>query len=126
MNSTAQFSDIDYKQALLISKLSGMPTKVDNDVFVWNDKIIDRATAIVALLKVYNQVPVGETAKRRLLKQYLKKFEAVCKERIICVENEENSESSSIWFYKVCKRIQGAVSTRTNEEIKNILIKLHS
>jgi hypothetical protein len=125
MNSMAQFSDTDYNQALLVSRLSGLPVNVSDDVFVWNDKIIDRATAVVALLKVYNQVPVGDNAKRRLYKQYQKKFKAVCKEKTFLVANEEHADSGNIWFYQVCKRIQKSAATRTNDEIKNILISLH-
>jgi hypothetical protein len=126
MNSMAAFSDTEYKQAQLLSKLSGLPANVKDDVFVWNDKILDRATAIVALLKVYNQVPVGESAKRRLYRQYQTKFESVCKERKIQIQNEDSSESGSIWFYQVCKRIQGAATTRTSAEVKQIMIGLHS
>jgi len=119
MNSTAQFSDTDIDQAALMSKLSGVPAQVQPGVFVWNGILVDRASAVVSLLKVYNQVPVSTSAKNQLYNKYIKQFNQ--ETRALSV-TDDNSE---IWFYKLCKKIQGEVKTRTNEEIKQILIGLH-
>jgi hypothetical protein len=115
----AQYSDTDIDQAALMSKLSGVPAQVQADVFVWNGVLVDRATAVVSLLKVYSQVPVSTSAKNQLYNKYIQKFNH--EPRSLSV-TDDNSE---IWFYKLCKKIQGEVKTRTSEEVKQILIGLH-
>ena len=66
--------DIDFNSANLISKLSGKPVHIQDDVFAWNGILIDRATAVVALLKIYNQVPVGDSIKLNTARKYADKF----------------------------------------------------
>ena len=66
MNLTPVYSDTESNQAKLLSHLSSRPARVRDDVFVWNGCLIDRATAVVALLKINNQVPVGDSVKLRL------------------------------------------------------------
>lgn len=121
MNLMAQYSDTDINQATLMSKLSGCPAQVCGDIFVWNGVLVDRASAIVALLKVYNQVPVSTSAKTRLHSKYIEKFGR----DLLAVSADEDQHHVEIWFYKLCKKIQGDVKTRTNDEIKQILISLH-
>lgn len=121
MSLTALYLDTEIKQAELMSRLSGQPAQVAGDIFVWNGKLVDRASAVVSLLKVYNQVPVSISAKRKLYDQYSKKFINDQPEFVI----ESHDNQSEIWFYKLCKRIQGQVQTRTHDEVKQILISLH-
>jgi len=124
MNSTAACSDTDIKQAALMSRLSGRPAQVTGDVFVWNGRIVDRASAVVALLKVYSQVPVSTSAKVKLCDQYHQKFGHDDSGFVISTD-DTSSTRSEIWFYKLCKAIKGEVAVRTDTEIKEILISLH-
>lgn len=125
MNLMAACSDTDIKQAALMSRLSGRPAAVTGDIFVWNGRIVDRASAVVALLKVYSQVPVSTAAKERLCNQYHQKFSNEDSDFVISVD-DASSTRSEIWFYKLCKAIKGEVAVRSETEIKEILIILHS
>jgi hypothetical protein len=124
MFSTAQYSDIELNQARLISKLSGRPAHIRDDVFVWNGSIIDRACAVVALLKVYSSLPVTSSAKEKLCKSYYEKFQNANSDFII--DQEKSEWNNDIWFYKICKRIKGEINERTESDIKEILIYLHT
>ena len=99
MSLTAVFSDTDLGQAKLLSQLSGKPAKVQDDVFIWNGHMIDRATAVVALLKINNQVPVGDNVKIRLHEQYDRRFSQYRDtEDLVGVEGEDPPQSARIWF----------------------------
>lgn len=124
MNSTAVYSDTELNEALLLSRLSSRPAKVRDDVFVWNGYVLDKASAVVALLKVYSTLPVTTGAKQRLCDTYYRRFQ---NERSDFVISRERSDwTVDIWFYKLCKRIKGQIEVRTPDEIKEILIYLHS
>lgn len=122
MSSTAQYSDTDIKQALLMSKLSGNPAKVQDDVFAWNGIIVDRPSAVVALLKIYSQLPVSTQAKARLYEQYKHRFS----ESDFSLLIDDEKQGIDIWFYRLCKTIKGSVEQRSGNEIKQILINLHT
>lgn len=127
MNSTAVYSDTDINQAKLISKLSGRPAKVQDDVFIWNEHFIDRATAIVALLKINNQVPVGDSVKLRLHARYNQRFLKHGNiEDMVHVRRDEDPETAArVWFNIVCRTIKGANELLPPETVKQILIDLH-
>lgn len=127
MNLTAVYSDTDINQAKLISKLSGRPARVQDDVFIWNEHFIDRATAIVALLKVNNQVPVGDSVKIRLHEHYNRRFlEYGDTEDLVHVRTDDDPATAArIWFNIVCRTIKGASETLSSETVKQILIDLH-
>jgi hypothetical protein len=108
-------------EARLMSTLSGNPVHVDKDVFVWNGELFDRATAVIALLKVYNKVPLPNSARQGLYDRYTDRFG---------VEHDDYgvdpSASANIWFYRKCKAIKAAKETRTTEDVKQQLITLHT
>lgn len=130
MNLTQQLLDTELGQAALISKLSGRPHPVFDDVFAWNGKIVDRATAVIALLKVYNQVPVSDTVKMSVFDKYAKRFEAIrSSDFFIDVyfdDTRDPATESRIWFNKVCAAVKGDVNELAKEQIKDILITLHT
>jgi hypothetical protein len=121
MNLMAAYSDTDLNQARLMSRLSGKPAIVSDDIFMWNGILVDRASAVVALLKVYNQVPVSTLAKTKLHQTYIDKFA----DQESTVLRGDSRTNSDIWFYKICKAIKGNVAERSAEDVKNILISLH-
>lgn len=122
----AAYSDIELGQAQLLSQLSGRPARVKDDVFVWNGYILDRPTAVIALLKVYSTLPVTNGAKERLYNSYYKRFQNEETSFVINKNNENSDWTVETWFYKLCKRIKGKIDQRSNNEIKEILIYLHS
>ena len=122
MSSTVAYSDTDVKQALLMSRLSGNPAQVQGDIFAWNGIVIDRPSAVVALLKIYSQLPVGTQAKTRLHEQYKTRFS----ESSFSLLTDDEKQSVDIWFYRLCKTIKGTVEQRSNDDIKQILISLHT
>lgn len=130
MNLTAQFLDTDIKQAALLSYLSGRPAWVREDIFIWNGHIIDRATAIVALLKVKNQIPVSDGVKKRMYKNYVKKFEQYADlEELLDHDKETIDEEtkSRVWFNRICRIIKTEnLQSLSNDITKNILIELHN
>lgn len=127
MNSTVVFSDTDIAQARLVSHLSGRPAKVQGDVFVWNGHLIDRATAVVALLKVNNQVPVGDSIKMRLHQAYETRFKQYNHtEDLVGIIDDEPPKSARIWFNILCRAIKGKDSALTSDQVRQILIELHS
>ncbi len=127
MNSTAVYSDTDINQAKLISQLSGRPACVQDDVFIWNGHLIDRATAIVALLKINNQVPVGDSVKLRLHQRYNQRFlKHGDIEDMVHISTDDDPETASrIWFNIICRTIKGANELLPAETVKQILIDLH-
>ena len=130
MNLIPQSLDIDFDSANLISKLSGKPVHIRDDLFAWNGILIDRATAVVALLKIYNQVPIGDSIKLNISKKYLdrfKNFEHLPMYVDVYAEEVFNDDEklSRIWFNKVCKIVKGNVTELPKETIKQILITLH-
>jgi hypothetical protein len=127
MNSTAVFSDTDINQAKLVSQLSGRPARIQDDVFIWNGHIIDKATAIVAVLKVNNQVPVSDSVKLRLHNNYNKRFLVHGDiEDMVHVRTDDDPEKAArIWFNLVCRTIKGANEVLPAETVKQILIDLH-
>jgi hypothetical protein len=131
MNLTLQPSDIDFHSADLVSKLSGKPVHIQDDLFAWNGMLIDRATAIVALLKVYNQIPIGDSIKLNSSRKYLTRFKhfehlPMYVDVYATEDIANNAETlSRIWFNKVCKIIKGDVNELPKESIKQILITLH-
>lgn len=130
MNLTQQLLDTELGQAALVSKLSGKPAHVFDDVFAWNGKVVDKATAIIALLKVYNQVPVSDSVKISAFEKYSNRFSAIKQsDFFIDVYFEDTcdpAKEARIWFSKVCTTIKGDVTELPKETIKDILITLHS
>jgi hypothetical protein len=130
MNLTQQLLDTELGQAALISKLSGKPAQVFDDVFAWNGKILDRTTAIISLLKVYNQIPVSDSVKVSAFERYYKRFEPINSTDFfvdVYFEDTRNPEvEARFWFNKVCNIIRGDVKELPNEVIKDILVTLHS
>lgn len=127
MNSTAVFSDTDINQAKLVSLLSGRPAKIQDDVFIWNGHIIDKATAIVALLKINNHVPVGDSVKLRLHRNYNNRFLVHGNiEDMVHVRTDDDPEKAArIWFNIVCRTIKGSSEILPPQVVKQILIDLH-
>ena len=130
MNLTQSLLDTELGQAVLLSKLSGKPAHVFDDVFAWNGKIMDRATAIVALLKVYNHVPVGDNVKLCAYKKYYKRFEPIEHSDFFVGstfdEDRDEDQQARFWFSSVCHAVRGDVTEISTETIKQILITLHS
>jgi hypothetical protein len=132
MNLTLHPLDIDFDSANLVSKLSGKPVHIQDDLFAWNGILIDRATAIVALLKIYNQVPVGDGIKLNTARRYSAKFKnfedlPMYVDVYATEELMNNVETMSrIWFNKLCKIIKGDVKEMHKDTVKQILITLHS
>jgi hypothetical protein len=121
------FSDTDIAQAKLVSQLSGRPAKIHDDVFIWNGHMIDRATAVVAFLKINNQVPVGDGIKMRLHQAYDQRFAAYDEqEELVNIADEQPDKAARIWFNILCRKIKGKSAALSHEEIKRILIDLHS
>ena len=130
MNLTQNLLDTELGQAVLVSKLSGKPAHVFDDVFAWNDKVLDKATAIMALLKVYNHVPVSDTVKLSAYKKYNQRFDPIRESdffvKIYADEDKDIAREARIWFSVVCRTIQGSVTELPKETIKQILVTLHS
>lgn len=127
MNSTAAFSDTDINQARLVSHLSSRPAKVVDDVFVWNGSLIDRATAVVAFLKVNNQVPVPDSVKMRLHEAYEQRFAAYeDTEDLVGITDDQPDKSARIWFNMLCRIIKGKSGPMSKDLVKQILVDLHS
>jgi len=123
------FSDTEIGEAKLLSMLSGRPAKISGDVFAWNGHLIDRATAVVALLKINNQVPVSDGVKLRLKENYERKFAGYKLSEDFADINDDNPLTSArIWFSLVCNNIRVASKDKAQlkpEEVKSILIELH-
>jgi len=130
MNLTQQLLDTELGQAALISKLSGRPHLVFDDVFAWNGKIVDKATAIIALLKVYNQVPVSDSVKISVFEKYSNRFDAIKQSDffidVYFDDTRDPAKEARIWFNKVCTAIKGDVAELPSNQIKEILVTLHS
>lgn len=130
MNLTQNLLDTELGQAVLISKLSGKPALVFDDVFAWNGKIIDKATAVMALLKVYNHVPVSDTVKLSAYKKYNQRFDPIRESdffvKVYTDDDNNIAREARIWFSVICRTIQGDVESIPKETIKQILITLHS
>lgn len=130
MNLTQQLLDTELGQAALVSKLSGRPQPVFDDVFAWNGKIVDKATAIIALLKVYNQVPVSDSVKISVFEKYTNRFDAIKQSDffidVYFDDTRDPAKEARIWFNKVCTAIKGDVAELDSNQIKDILITLHS
>ena len=127
MSSTAVYSDTDINQARLVSHLSGRPAKVADDIFVWNGSIIDRATAVVAFLKVNNQVPVPDSVKMRLHEAYEQRFAAYQdSEDLVGITDDQPDKSARIWFNMLCRIIKGKSGPMSKDLVKQILVDLHS
>lgn len=129
MNLTQRLLDTELGQAALISKLSGRPAHVFDDIFAWNGKVVDRATAIIALLKVYNQVPVSDGVKISVFEKYANRFDAI-KESDFFIDvyfddTRDPTREAKIWFNKVCTAIKGDVTELSSDKIKDILVTLH-
>lgn len=130
MNLTQNLLDTELGQAVLLSNLSGRPALVFDDIFAWNGKILDRATAVIALLKVYNHVPVSDTVKLSAYKKYNRRFDPLKESdffvKVYADENKDIAREARIWFSVVCRAIQGNVIEMPKETIKQILVTLHS
>lgn len=130
MNLTQQLLDTELGQAALVSKLSSRPQPVFDDVFAWNGKIVDKATAIIALLKVYNQVPVSDSVKISVFEKYANRFDAIKQNDffidVYFDDTRDPAKEARIWFNKVCTAIKGDVAELDSNQIKDILITLHS
>jgi hypothetical protein len=128
-----QHLDIDFHSADLISELSGKPVHIQDDLFAWNGMLIDRATAVVALLKVYNQIPISDSIKLNSARKYLERFKHFENSPMyvnvydtveVTIVGAETM--ARIWFNKVCKIIKGNVTEMPKDVIKQILVTLHS
>jgi hypothetical protein len=127
MNSTVVFSDTEINQAKLLSYLSGRPAKVAGDIFVWNGSLVDRATAVVAFLKVNNQVPVGDSVKMRLHQTYTNRFADYAeREDLAGIIDDHPDKAARIWFNLLCRIIKGKNEPLSNDVVKQILVDLHS
>jgi hypothetical protein len=123
---TETFSATDISEAKLINKLSDRPTLVAADVFVWHGHLVDRATAVVALLKNNNQVPVSDNVKMQMQNNYNKRFQQYTDEKFLNVASDENpSTSARIWFNYVCRELKGNNPVLPPETLKNLLVDLH-
>jgi len=130
MNLTQRLLDTELGQAALISKLSGKPAHVFDDIFAWNGKVVDRATAVLALLKVYNQVPVSDTVKMSVFEKYANRFDSIKESdffiNVYFDDTRDPAREARIWFNKVCTAVKGDVAELPGDQIKDILITLHS
>ena len=126
MTSTVQLSDTEINQAKLMSQLSGRPAHVKADIFVWNGRLIDRATAVVALLKTNNAVPVSDSVKMQMHYNYLQKFRSYEDAEDLVFDNPDRKpdENARIWFNAVCRVIKKP-EVLPNDVMKQILIDLH-
>lgn len=125
MNSTAEFSSTDIAQAKLVSKLSSAPARVSGDVFVWNDVLIDRASAVVALLKINNQVPVRDSVKVRLYQNYQKRFGDQKNTIFLNTDETDDSTLACVWFHRLCSKVKSA-EPLGKDSVKQMLIILHT
>jgi hypothetical protein len=124
--TTETLLDTDISAAKLLNKLSDRPTLVAADVFIWHGHLVDRATAVVALLKNNNQVPVSDNVKMQMQQNYNKRFQRHTDEGFLNVASDENPASSArIWFNYVCRELKGNNPVLTPEALKNVLIDLH-
>jgi hypothetical protein len=127
MSSTVVYSDTEIKQAQLLSQLSARPARVKEDVFVWNGCLIDRATAIVALLKINNHVPVGDSVKLRLYRIYQDRFSNYdLAERFTNINNDDANTAARIWFNVICRTVKGSSELLDSNTVKQILVDLHT
>ena len=130
MNLTLTLLDTELGQAALLSKLSGKPALVFDDVFAWNGKVVDRATAIMALLKVYNHVPVSDTVKLSAYKKYNNRFDPIRESdffvKVYADEDKDIAREARIWFSVMCRVIRGDIESLPKETVKQILVTLHS
>ena len=123
---TNNLSSKDIEEAKLLSKLSGRPAHVVADVFVWNGHLIDRATAVVALLKNNNQVPVSDSVKMRMQYNYNKKFQFYTDEPFLNVAADNDPATSArVWFNFVCRSVKTENTELPAEVLKSILVELH-
>ena len=126
MSLTVQLSDTDIAQAKLLSHLSNRPSKVQGDVFIWNGHLIDRAVAIVALLKVSNQVPVSDKVKQRMHYNYQQKFKHYSEsEDLVSGFDEEPDIAARKWFNAICRIIKQSAEDLPISTVKQILLDLH-
>ena len=125
MTSMVAYSDTEIGQAKLLAQLSGRPAKVAGDVFIWNGHLIDRATAIVVLLKVNNQVPVGDSVKMRLHSAYNKRFAGYDETLVDIAVDDQPDTAARIWFNTICRFTKTPNKELSADEVKNILIELH-
>lgn len=131
MYSTHPLSATDFGQAALISTLSGRPAHITDDLFAWNGKVVDRATAVVALLKIYNHVPVGDSIKINIYEKYHKRFSNYIDNDLFVSlrftdKNTDRATLSRIWFNQLCSVIRGDVAELSSDNVKQILVTLHS
>ena len=122
MSLTEQQLTTKIAQAKLIAQLSGNPVHVADDIFIWGDKIFDRATAIVTLLKVHNKLPVNNASRINLYKQYSKRFDVDGDDS----DHTDISTTANIWFSRMCRTVKSAKEKRSPEDIKQQLVTLHT
>lgn len=126
MNKNHTLSATDISVAKLLNKLSDKPTLVSADVFVWHGHLVDRATAVVALLKNNNQVPVSDHVKQQMQQNYNRRFSQYTDEEFLNVGTDQQPDvSARIWFNHVCRKLRGRNPALPPEELKNLLIDLH-
>ncbi len=127
MNLMDQLSDIEISKAKLVSQLSGRPAHIVADVFAWNGCVIDRATAIVALLKANNQVPVNDGVKMRMHQNFYDKFKHFeeTEELVFNDMDKDPAVNARVWFNFVCRKIKQNTESLGNDVVKQILIDLH-
>jgi hypothetical protein len=129
MNLMVAPSIIDYKHAHLMSRLCDNPINVVDDVFMWHGYVVDRVTAVLCLLKIYSQLPVNDKMKLRMYKNYMDRW-ASNRYAVTSISSDPNAQDpvarSSVWFYRLCRKLKGNVQERSAENIKDILVLLHT
>ncbi len=127
MNLTDQLSDIEIGKAKLLSQLSGRPAHIAEDVFAWNGCLIDRATAIVALLKANNQVPVSDGVKMTMHQNFYDKFKDFedTEDLVFNDTDRDPAVNARVWFNLVCRTVKKTTESLPNDVVKQILIDLH-
>lgn len=133
MSLTDPQSRINTVHAQLASKLSGKPAHVHHNIFVWNDVIMTRSLAVILLLKVNNNIPVGKLVRDKLYSEYTKKF----KNHPLQYNSdqaEDQNEPYTSWFHGILNKVYGIDSTTPVKKpakwdigtVKQILTMLHS
>ena len=127
MSLMDQLSDIEIGKAKLLSQLSGRPAHIAEDVFAWNGCLIDRATAIVALLKANNQVPVSDGVKMTMHQNFYDKFKDFedTEDLVFNDTDRDPAVNARVWFNVVCRTVKKTTESLPNDVVKQILIDLH-
>jgi hypothetical protein len=124
----ARLLDIEIEEARFLSLLSGDPVLVKDDIYIWNGVLVNRAAALVALLRIYCQLPVNNYLKTTLFRGYSIKFREVDEKYLLknTLDDRYQIGEQGVWFYELCGRIKGNIDHRSEQDIKRLMILLHS